>query len=143
MVALLRFGSLGVSTGFAPESQAAGSDAAPGGGLEDRSLEGQPARPQRSRRAARDGVLELRILRAVEHEVRVSRPDSDLLVLGILDDAELVHRREDGHADRLVGRVPDLVRALGPGRESDDITCVERFFAFACAYGRPAVERDP
>src|SRR5262245_28500831 len=84
-------------------------------------------------------VIELR--GAADHVVErlvMAPPDTDLVAVGIFDDAELVRVRKQGDADEAFARVADAMRAGGTYGEAHDVAGFERPFAFGSPKrGRP------
>lgn len=75
--------------------------------------------------------------RVVELVVRASRPDPHLFILGVLDDAEFVLRRDDRHPRGDVARVPHLVGAVRADRKAHDVTRSERLLTGGTASVSP------
>src|SRR5258708_6448169 len=80
--------------------------------------------------------------RVVESVVRVSRPDPDLLFLGVLDDAEVVLRRNDRHPGGDLARVPHLVGTVRAGRKAHDVTRIKRLFTSGASDRHLARQRN-
>jgi hypothetical protein len=66
----------------------------------------------------------------------------DLLGIGVMDDVGGDHRRQHQHADRRVGAVDDLMRALLAARKADDVTLFQDLFALGRAEHRLAGQHD-
>ena len=81
------------------------------------------------------------MLRAAQHVVRVAGPDADLVAVRVLDDADLVLRRDDRDPRGLVVRTNEM-RTVGAGGEADDVPRVERALALRRSQRRRAGEDE-
>src|SRR5262245_48186692 len=102
-------------------------------------------------RSARDGdlrlafpVVELALAREQRALAVAARPEADLAAIGIVDDGQRALGREDEHARRLGAPVDQLLGALWPLAEDDDVAVRELALALRGAQRRsPRYDEQP